>query len=96
MQLDFEFGGGPIAYLAECEGKTMSEREPIGKGKKFGVGDLVRLKSGGPSMTIEEMEYARIDSVSGMCYAKCVWYLSDGTTPRATFEESLLEEAFPA
>lgn len=74
--------------------KTISERESVRKGKQFGVGDLVRLKSGGPSMTIEEMEYAGIDSVSGFYYAKCAWYLSDGSSPRATFEESMLEAAF--
>jgi uncharacterized protein YodC (DUF2158 family) len=78
----------------DTKGKTMREREPVSKGKEFGVDDLVRLKSGGPSMTIEEMDYARIDSVSGMYYAKCIWYTSDGNTPRATFEESLLEVAF--
>ena len=74
--------------------KTISERESVSKGEKFSVGDLVRLKSGGPSMTIEEMEYAGIDSVSGFYYAKCAWYLSDGSSPRATFEESMLEAAF--
>jgi uncharacterized protein YodC (DUF2158 family) len=31
----------------------MREREPVSKGKNFGVGDLVRLKSGRPSMPIE-------------------------------------------
>jgi len=76
------------------ERKAMSEREPVRKGKHFGVGDLVRLKSGGPSMTIEEMECARVASGSDLYYTKCVWYTADGNTLRATFEESLLEEAF--
>jgi len=56
----------------------MREREPVSKGKNFGVGDLVRLKSGRPGMPIEEMAYARIDPVAGMSYAKCVWYSSYG------------------
>ena len=69
----------------------MNQREPVSKGNLFGIGDVVRLKSGGPSMTIEAMECARIDADSATCYATCVWYASNGSALRATFEESLLD-----
>ena len=41
------------------------------------VGDVVRLKSGGPKMTIHELgNYGPVSSENG---AKCVWF--EGTRP---------------
>ncbi len=79
----------------DTEDKRVTERESVSKGDTFSVGDLVRLKSGGPSMTIEEMECAANDSGPATYFGICVWYSSDGKTLRATFAESMLESVEP-
>jgi uncharacterized protein YodC (DUF2158 family) len=71
----------------------MTEREPVDKGDTFSIGDIVRLKSGGPSMTIEGMECATSESGLHTYFTKCIWYSSTGDTLRATFAESMLEDA---
>jgi uncharacterized protein YodC (DUF2158 family) len=40
----------------------------------FKPGDTVILKSGGPTMTIESVE-----TVEGVTYALCVWFVKDET-----------------
>jgi uncharacterized protein YodC (DUF2158 family) len=72
---------------------TMKEREPVEKGDLFKVGDVVRLKAGGPGMTIEAMECQRSDIGPDKYFTKCVWYSGTGDTLRATFAESMLEDA---
>ena len=68
----------------------MSDRELVDRGNEFSVGDTVRLKAGGPSMTIEEIEC----TAGGSNYiATCVWYSNTGAALRATFNESMLEDA---
>lgn len=68
---------------------------------KFGKGDLVRLKSGGPNMTVdryqgEESGYSRL-TLSGrkniVWWAyRCVWF-DGGTLKSHEFEEYLLAGA---
>jgi len=71
----------------------MAERETVDKGNTFRVGDVVRLKSGGPGMTIEAMECQRSETGADNYFTKCVWYTGTGDTLRATFSESMLEYA---
>ena len=71
----------------------MTEREPADKGDTFKVGDAVRLKAGGPAMTIESIECATSDAGAVTYFSKCVWYSSTGDELRATFAESMLEIA---
>lgn len=71
----------------------MTERELVDKGNEFSIGDVVRLKAGGPTMTIEEIEHRTTESDPGKYIATCVWYSSKGDTLRATFDESMLEVA---
>jgi uncharacterized protein YodC (DUF2158 family) len=44
---------------------------------EFKAGDVVRLKSGGPAMTIEEIGRYGVSKTEG---AKCVWF--EGTKPK--------------
>lgn len=44
-------------------------------------------------MTIETMECERSDTGPDTYFTKCVWYSSTGDTLRATFAESMLEDA---
>jgi len=61
---------------------------------KFRVGDVVRLKSGGPKMTIEDIKPDRLDwFYRTKDFITCIWYDRDGTLRRETFEDKVLEEA---
>lgn len=54
------------------------------------VGDVVKLKSGGPRMTIEEIgDYSPMGS-AGHDQAKCVWF-EGAKRMRGAFEFSTLE-----
>lgn len=47
---------------------------------KFKVGDVVRLKSGGPEMTIEEIDYTIPSKGSGSTftgYVYCKWFIGN-------------------
>lgn len=50
------------------------------------VGDKVRLKEGGPIMTVRV--------ITG-CVAHCIWFPSIGSTQFASFELRFLELAWP-
>jgi uncharacterized protein YodC (DUF2158 family) len=61
---------------------------------EFKVGDVVRLKSGGPRMTIEELGDYSTMGVAGHDQAKCVWF--EGTKHlRGVFEFASLETVGP-
>ena len=52
----------------------------------YKVGDVVRLKSGGPKMTVA------VAKANGQF--ECVWFTSDATAPRSfTFVEASIEPA---
>ena len=50
------------------------------------VGDTVRLKAGGPSMTVESVKNA-----AGGSQVHCVWFDHDHNEKRAQYPESALE-----
>jgi uncharacterized protein YodC (DUF2158 family) len=50
----------------------------------FNIGDIVRLKSGGPKMTVSG--YTQISDV-----VICQWFNSNGELQRSRFRESSLE-----
>ena len=54
----------------------------------FNVGDTVRLKSGGPAMTVESVE-----QFEGVDMAHCVWFGDKGEVQRQTFPMALLEKS---
>lgn len=56
----------------------------------FKLGDLVRLKSGGPTMLIEEKSY-KGDDKSWVCR----WFDSVGSVHAATFPAWALEQVLP-
>jgi uncharacterized protein YodC (DUF2158 family) len=51
---------------------------------QFMVGDVVRLKSGGPKMTVVE--------ATGDGWVTCVWFNPDGKKDTGTFPESGVEK----
>lgn len=54
---------------------------------EFEIGDVVKLKSGGEKMTIEEID--------GEGYVSCVWF--EGTQPqRSSFTAATLQKHKPA
>lgn len=58
----------------------------MGDERKWKVGDVVRLKSGGPPMTVTE--------ITGMAedYVVCMWFVKEAATPQLhTFREEALE-----
>jgi uncharacterized protein YodC (DUF2158 family) len=62
--------------------KTFNEYED------FNVGDVVRLKSGGPNMTVDNASGSRII---------CVWFESDGINfHQQSFDQGALEKVAPA
>lgn len=57
------------------------------------VGDVVRLKSGGQRMTVENIgSYGPIGPESG---AKCVWFDSKGNPCEQVFAVAVLEKISP-
>jgi uncharacterized protein YodC (DUF2158 family) len=52
--------------------------------KNFAVGDVVKVKSGGPEMTIESIDdYAAVPGAAPDYQAKCVWF--DGKNRKEGF-----------
>jgi uncharacterized protein YodC (DUF2158 family) len=51
------------------------------------IGDVVRLKSGGPAMTVEVVTKATEGHL-----VRCVWF-DDGEAKRGTFPAAALDEA---
>jgi uncharacterized protein YodC (DUF2158 family) len=54
---------------------------------KFRVGDTVRLKSGGPSMTVCRVVADDIDSLT----VDTIWFTSGGKESKGSFSEEWLE-----
>lgn len=52
----------------------------------FSVGDIVRLKSGGPDMTVEEM----CRSVEGRPAVRCAWFTVDKRYSSGLFYPEML------
>ena len=56
------------------------------------VGDVVRLKSGGPEMTISECPLKITHGEDNPNYVKCKWFDKDGKLSNGTFEIDILEK----
>jgi uncharacterized protein YodC (DUF2158 family) len=50
---------------------------------KFQVGDIVRLKSGGPAMTVTCPSW-------WLCFCTCAWFTSDKKLNSASFDDDVL------
>lgn len=61
---------------------------------QFQKGDVVCLKSGGDSMTIEDLGNFSVMGVGPREGAKCVWF-SDHEVKRETFDIAVLEQYKP-
>ena len=59
---------------------------------EFNVGDVVRLKSGSPDMTICEYPIKIVDGSTNCQSAKCQWFDKDGKLSNATFNVDVLEK----
>ena len=57
------------------------------------VGDVVRLKSGGPEMTVYEYPIKLIDGGENPKEVKCQWFDNDGKLSMHTFDIDALEKA---
>jgi uncharacterized protein YodC (DUF2158 family) len=66
-------------------------KDRIGNGFNFRKGDVVRLRSGGPLMTIESFQEESIDLDTSNYFARCVWF-ENGDIRRDTFNEKLLQK----
>lgn len=64
-------------------GKTVSRT--FNEYEDFNVGDIVKLKSGGPNMTVDNASSSRI---------QCVWFV-DATRYRDNFDQGALEKVVP-
>jgi uncharacterized protein YodC (DUF2158 family) len=64
----------------------------IGDGFNFRKGDVVKLRSGGPLMTIESFQEESTDWDTSNYFAKCVWFVENGGIRRETFNEKLLQK----
>ncbi len=52
---------------------------------KFNIGDVVRLKSGGPVMTVSKADI-------GDSMVDCIWFDTTGKKFTSSFDEATLEE----
>ena len=59
----------------------------------FSPGDLVKLKSGGPTMIVEAVIRRTGDGVETTTY-DVVWFTEDGEFGQATFSDDVLEQSF--
>ena len=63
--------------------------------KELQVGDKVKLKSGGPTMVIDQRDFKRVSEKSSewgyIC--TCVWFDKQGKPQRESFSEKALEKA---
>ena len=58
--------------------------------QEFKIGDVVRLKSGGPAMTVSHVETGA-NSVDGQPYLTCVWF-DDGKERDGTYHPDTVEK----
>ena len=56
------------------------------------VGDVVRLKSGSPEMTVYEYPVKLIDGGENLKEAKCQWFDAEGKLSKGTFGIATLEK----
>ena len=58
----------------------------------FSVGDVVKLRSGGPAMTVEAVKGEKSDWFhSTFDYVSCTWVDAAGQTKRDVFKSTMLE-----
>lgn len=55
-------------------------------------GDKVRLKSGGPVMTVKQYPYKIVDGAPVESKAECEWFDKEDQLHHSTFELDVLEE----
>lgn len=76
-------------YIKSFDGwswRNVYKASPQGAVAKFGAGDLVRLKSGGPVMTVRAVSVWNAENVN----VECDWF--DGVSLRAeTFKQQTLQ-----
>lgn len=60
--------------------------------KNFEVGEIVRLKSGGPNMTVDVSTHVKVGVNLQNTGVSCVWFSGDSGPFRDTFLEPLLEK----
>jgi uncharacterized protein YodC (DUF2158 family) len=58
----------------------------MGKTSEFQVGDTVRLKSGGPLMTVEAIQYDEDDAIL------CVWFAENEKKSDEFIPETLVKD----
>ena len=56
------------------------------------VGDVVKLKSGSPEMTVYEYPVKLIDGRENLKEAKCQWFDVEGKLSKGTFSIETLEK----
>ena len=59
---------------------------------EFKIGDVVRLKSGGPDMTVEKYPHETIDGVQCFDKVDCRWFNEETHLKHATFNVEILEK----
>jgi uncharacterized protein YodC (DUF2158 family) len=64
----------------------------MNKVREFCIGDVVRLKSGGPLMCIEQKTIYTVDS-SPACFFTCAWIDVNGLPHKKEFSEQCLSKA---
>lgn len=55
------------------------------------IGNLVTLKSGGPAMTIKNIDY----TAKGSCELTCVWFTKDEQLNEGSFRSEIIERVNP-
>jgi uncharacterized protein YodC (DUF2158 family) len=68
-------------------GQALPEREKDMAGSTFKVGDVVKLKSGGPKMTVAGPAVSKIAG-----YISCSWFDKDGNHIYKDLKEGTLEK----
>ena len=54
--------------------------------QEFEMGDIVKLKSGGPPMTVNENRTIELDRM-----VQCIWFCNDGKVEKSWFPFETLE-----
>jgi uncharacterized protein YodC (DUF2158 family) len=67
------------------ETKTVSKT--FNQYEDFNVGDVVRLKSGGPDMTVDNANFSRV---------VCTWFDSNNILHHQSFDQGAIEKVTPA
>ena len=84
------FRGEPPKYEESGDGLPSSRKaHSMAQGKEFAVGTIVKLKSGGPDMTIKEV-FTNFEDKKPTGSYKCQWFagkkLEDGNFPGDSLE----------